>query len=165
MNKKTDLSPAIINFFRHQNFVIVSTLDAEKNIHCSAKGIAGVEKEGKIYLIDLYFAQTFENLRRDPTISLTSVDEHIFTGYTLKGKAEIIEREKIAAHIVKSWEEKVVQRVSTRVIKNIRKDQQGKHHPEARFPHPKYLIVATIEEVVDLTPAHLKKPLKDTEKG
>lgn len=165
MNKKTNLPSTIVNFFRRQNFVIVSTLDAEKKIHCSAKGIAGVEKEGKIYLIDLYFAQTFENLRRDPTISITAVDEHIFTGYTLKGKAEIVEKENIAAGIVKSWEEKVVQRVSTRVIKNIQKDTQGKHHPEARFPHPKYLIVLTVEEIVDLTPAHLKKPLKETEKG
>jgi len=164
MSNQIEIPSAIVNFFSRQNFVIVSTLDAGQKIHCSAKGIAGVEPEGKIYLIDLYFARTFENLRRDPTVSLTAVDEHIFTGYTLKGKAEIVEREKIADHIVKRWEEKVVQRVSTRVIKNIQTDKQGKHHPEARFPHPKYLIVARVEEIIDLTPAHLKKPHKKKEK-
>jgi hypothetical protein len=62
---------------------------------------------------------------------------------------------------VKSWEEKVVKRVSTRVIKNIQKDTQGKHHPEAQFPHPKYLIVMEVDEIIDLTPAHLKRPLKE----
>ncbi len=160
MSNHIEIPAAIVNFFSRQNFVIASTLDAEQKIHCSAKGIAGIEPEGKIYLIDLYFARTFENLRRNPTLSLTSVDEHVFTGYTLKGKGEIVAREKIAAGIVKSWEEKVVQRVSTRVIKNIQTDKQGKHHPEARFPHPKYLIVARVEQIVDLTPAHLKKPHK-----
>ncbi|MBN2483502.1 MAG: pyridoxamine 5'-phosphate oxidase family protein [Candidatus Omnitrophica bacterium] len=161
MNQKNKLSSAIMNFLHRQGFVIVSTLDAEKRIHCSAKGIAGIEKEGKIYLIDLYLARTFENLRRDPTVTITAVDEHLFTGYTLKGKAQIVAQEKIAGHIVKSWEEKVVKRVSTRVIKNIRKDTQGTHHPEAQFAHPKYLIVMDVEEVIDLTPAHLKKPFKE----
>jgi len=150
-----------MNFLQRQNFVVVSTLDSKKRIHCSAKGIAGIEKEGKIYLIDVYLAQTFKNLQCDPTMSITAVDEALFTGYTLKGKASIVERDNIPAGIVKTWEEKVVKRVSRRVITNIRKDTKGRYHPEARLPHLQYMIIMEVDEIIDLTPAHLKQSLKE----
>ena len=112
----------IVHLFHKQGFVIVSTLDVEGSIHCSAKGIAGIEAEGKIYLIDLYCGKTFDNLKRNPTISITAVDEDEFSGFTLKGKAEILGREEIKDHIIASWENKVVQRVSKRVIGHVKKE-------------------------------------------
>ncbi|MFH1778204.1 MAG: pyridoxamine 5'-phosphate oxidase family protein [Candidatus Omnitrophota bacterium] len=151
-----NLSDNIIYLFKKQGFVIVSTLDAKRTIHCSAKGIVGIEKEGKVYLIDLYRANTFNNLKRDPTISITAVDEHQFVGYTLKGKAKIIERREIQDDIIKRWEERVIQRVSKRVVQNVKHDKKSKHHPEVLFPHPQYLIEVDVEDIIDLTPTHLK---------
>jgi uncharacterized pyridoxamine 5'-phosphate oxidase family protein len=147
----------VVNFLERQGFSIVSTLDAKGKIHCAAKGIVGIEKQGKVFLIDLYKAGTFRNLQRNPTISITSVDEHMFMGYTLKGKAKIVERSKIKARIIKAWEERVIQRISKRVIKSIKDYKKSGHHPEAKFPHPEYLIEMSVEDIVDLTPAHLKK--------
>lgn len=151
------LTPDIINFFKKQSFVIVSTLDDKGTIHCSAKGMAGVDESGKLCLIDVYKGHTQKNLRRNPLISATAVEEHSFRGYTLKGRAEIIEQSKIASHFVKSWEERILQRMSSRVLKDIQKESKTIHHPESRLPQPEYLIEITVEEVVDLTPAHLKK--------
>lgn len=151
------LSDEIIYFLEKQGFVIVCTLDAGGGIHCSAKGIVGIEKEGKVFLIDLYLAKTFNNLKNDPSISITAVDGHQFVGYTLKGIAKIVEREKIKDHIMEKWEEKVIQRISKRVLKNLKEEKTGLHHPEASFPHPKYLIEVDVEEVIDLAPAHLKE--------
>jgi len=147
----------IIRLFHKQGFVIVSTLDAEGSIHCSAKGIAGIKAEGKIYLIDLYRGKTFSNLKRNSNISITAVDEDEFSGFTIKGKAKIIDREEIKDHIIKSWEDKVIQRVSKRVINDIKKDKKSLHHPEVLFPHPQYLIELDAESIVDLTPKHLKR--------
>jgi len=146
----------IIHLFHKQGFVIVSTLDAEGSIHCSAKGIAGIAAEGKIYLIDLYRGKTFSNLKRNPTVSITAVDEDEFSGFTLKGKAKIVDREEIKGHIIASWEDKVIQRVSKRVISDIKKDKKSLHHPEALFSHPQYLIEVDVDNVVDLTPKNLK---------
>ncbi|MDD5584609.1 MAG: pyridoxamine 5'-phosphate oxidase family protein [Candidatus Omnitrophica bacterium] len=151
------LSSDIIHFLEKQGFVVISTLDASGNsIHCSAKGIVGIEKQGKVYLIDLYRAKTFQNLMRNPAVSLTAVDEHHFMGFTLKGKAQVVESDKIQNHTIKKWEERVIQRISKRVIKNVRENRQSSTHPEARFPAPQYLIVMTVEEIVDLAPKHLK---------
>ena len=147
----------IVYLFHKQGFVIVSTLDAEGSIHCSAKGIAGIEADGKIYLIDLYRGKTFSNLKRNPTISITAVDEDEFSGFTIKGKAKIVDRKEIKDHIITSWEDKVVRRVSKRVIDDVKKEKKSLHHPEAIFPHPQYLIEVDAESVVDLTPKHLKR--------
>lgn len=151
------LSQDIMSFFQEQGFVIISTLDSKGNIHCSAKGIAGIEQGGKVYLIDLYKANTFNNLQKNSTASIIAVDEHQFIGYTLKGKAKIVERAKIEKHIMKSWEDKVIQRISKRVITDVKADRKIDHHPEAKFPHPQYLIEVDVEEVIDLAPGHLKK--------
>lgn len=151
-----ELSKDMVNFLEKQGFVIVSTLDPSGSIHCAAKGIVGIEEKGKIYLIDLYKAKTFENLQKDPTISITAVDEHLFTGYTLKGKAKIVDRNKIKSHIIKAWEERVIQRISKRLIKSLKDYKKSGNHPEAKFPYPQYLIEVDVDEVVDLTPAHLK---------
>lgn len=149
------LTASITNLFHKQGFVIVSTLDKDGKIHCSAKGIVGMKEEGKVYLIDLYQGKTFNNLKNNSTISLTAIDESEFAGYTLKGKAKIIEREKIEKNISLSWENKVIQRVSKRVISDIKKEKKNLYHPEALFPQPQYLIEMEVEDVVDLTPAHL----------
>jgi uncharacterized pyridoxamine 5'-phosphate oxidase family protein len=156
-----ELPDDIINFLEKQGFVIVSTFDIGGRIHCSAKGIVGIEKLGKIYLIDLYKAQTYSNLQRNPAISITAVDEHLFMGYTLKGKAKIVAREKIQDHIIKKWEERVIQRISKRLIRNLKGDKRSLHHPEARFGHPKYLIEIDVDEAIDLTPQHLKRATQE----
>ena len=149
------LSPEIIRFISAQGFGIISTLDENGFIHCSAKGIAGIDKEGEIYIIDLYFNSTFKNLTANPVVSLTFVDEQHFHGYTLKGRGEIVAREKITGKIIAAWEKKVVERVSRRLIKNIRLEKKsGGHHPEAKLPQPKYMIVVKVEEIVDLSPSH-----------
>lgn len=151
-----NITENIAKLFHKQGFVIVSTLDSEGSIHCSAKGIAGIEPEGKVYLIDLYQGKTFANLKQNPVISITAIDEDEFAGFTLKGRAKIVGREEIKDHIIANWEDKVVQRVSKRVIGHIKRDKKSSHHPEAIFPHPQYLIEADVDSIVDLTPKNLQ---------
>lgn len=150
------LAPEIAGFFRKQPFVIVSTLSEDNSIHCSAKGIVCIQEEGKVYIIDLYQAATFDNLKRNSTISITSVDEHAFRGYTLKGKGLIVEKEKIGSDIIEKWEARLLKRITKRVVGHIQKSKKTSHHPETRFPHPQYLIEMEAEAIIDLTPSNLK---------
>lgn len=150
------ISPEIISFFQRQEFIVVSTLDADSNIHSSAKGLAGIEKN-RIYLIDLYRGHTLENLKRNPTISIIAIDGPQFLGYTLKGKARIISKEDIGQRHRNNWQDKVIQRMTKRVIRHVTKDKKSPQHPEARFPEPEYLIEMTVEKAVNLAPRHLKE--------
>lgn len=136
--------------------MVVSTLDKKGSIHNSCKGIVEIDSRGRIFLMDLYKARTFRNLQSNSRVSITSVDEHKFKGYCLKGKARIVNADELDKDILKAWEDKLTSRVSSRVLKNIRGEKGHLSHPEIRLPKPEYMISVEVEDVVDLTPHNIK---------
>ena len=152
-----NLPEDIIKFFNSQRFSIVSTIDKDGSPHNACKGIVDMEKDGRVYLLDLYMAKTYENLKANPHISITAVDEHKFMGYCLKGKARIVQKNRVNKNILKLWEDKITSRISHRLLKNIKGEKGHAAHPEALLPMPAYLIVVGVEEIVDLIPGHIKQ--------
>lgn len=146
----------IVNFFRDQGCVVLTTVDSKGYPHASCKGMIKIEESGRAYLLDAYHGQTSENLKKNPAASVTSFDEHRFKGFCLKGKARLIHEDELTQDIIKSWEARITGRLTQRLLRNIREEKGHKGHPEASLPKPKYMIVLEVEEVVDLTPAHLK---------
>lgn len=150
------LSDEIIQFFQAQGYVVVSTVDNSGSVHNSCKGIVQINRNGEVYLLDLYKGKTFQNLKVNPNLSITAADEHRFLGYCLKGKAKTITEEAIGPELMKAWEDRITGRLSRRLIKNIREEKGHPRHPEVLLPHPQYLIALEVEEIIDLTPHHLK---------
>jgi len=143
----------IIKFFEKQDTVIVSTIDSAGRIHCSVKGIISAESNEYIFLIDLYLYRTFRNLKKNPVISITALDEHLFKGYTLQGEAEIIHRDKMHESVFEEWERRVVLRISKRVARNVSRGIKADTHHEAHLPvHPQYLIKVSVKNIIDLKP-------------
>jgi hypothetical protein len=151
------LSEEVLYFFRKQGFTLVSTLNGDGTIHVACKDIVRVTEDGKIYLLDLYMGRTYRNLKERPVISVTAADEHTFTGYCLKGKPKIIPREELGPKILNEWDKTITSRVTSRLLRNIRGEKGHSAHPEALLPKPKYMIMVEVDEVIDLTPKHLKK--------
>lgn len=151
------ISPEIVEFFHNQRFTIISTIDKNGYPHNACKGIVEIDKDGKVYLLDLYLARTYENLKNNHRISITAVDEHKFVGYCLKGKAKIIPSDKVDKRVLKLWENKINSRISHRLLKNMQGEKGHSSHPEALLPTPAYLIEVDVNEVVDLMPGHIKK--------
>ncbi len=147
----------IAHFLNKQGFLIVSTIDCRGRIHCAAKGNVHIARSGKVYLVDLYKRTTYRNLMKNHIISVTAVDEEKFEGYSLKGKARVIDKDKIKDRTLRAWEEKAVQRITTRMIRNIRRQEKGAMHPESYFPPLQHVIIMEVNEIVDLTPRHIKR--------
>jgi len=150
------LTEEVIHFLKKQNFVIVSTIDDDGVPHSSCKGIVDIEVKGQIYLLDLYSGKTYANILKRKQMSITAVDEHKFAGFCLKGEAHIVKDEDLAENIKKMWQDKIASRVSNRIIKKIHGEKGHPAHPEILLPHPKYMITLDVNDVVDLTPGHLK---------
>ena len=150
------LSDEIIHFLYKQHYTVISTIDKGGAIHNSCKGIVNIDKEGRIYLLDLYKQRTYKNLKKDSNIALTAVDEHKFKGYSLKGKAKIISEDKIKPDILAAWDKKISGRISHRILKNISGEKGHDSHPEILLPKPEYIIEMRVKKVVDLTPHKLK---------
>lgn len=151
------LTEEILYFFRKQGFTFVSTLDQDGTIHVACKDIVKITEDGRLFLLDLYMGKTYRNLKRNPSLSITAADEHNWTGYCLKGKAMIIQRDKLDPEIISAWDKTITSRLASRLLRNIRGEKGHPAHPEALLPKPKYMIMAKVEEIIDLTPKHLKK--------
>ena len=152
-----ELPDKIISFFKKQSFVIVSTIDADGRIHCSAKGIVDV-RGSRAFVIDLYCNKTYKNLKNDPRISITQIEEQSFIGYTLSGKAKIVPKNDIYKEHIKEWERRVSKRISNRLIKSVQNEKGSSTHHEAKLPEdPKYLIEINVENIIDLSPPYAKK--------
>lgn len=151
------LTDGIINFFHKQPYTIITTIDKKGCPHNSCKGIVDIENTGKVYLLDLYKERTYENLRQNHHITITAVDEHKFMGFCLKGIARIVKEEKLHSRTIKKWEEKLIKRISQRLLKNLQGQKGHPRHPEANLPKPEYLIEVEVKEVIDLTPHHIRK--------
>ncbi len=150
----------VIHFFHNQTFTIISTIDERGFPHNSCKGIVKINKSGRLYLLDLYKAQTFDNLKRNSHIAVTAVNEHKFNGFCLKGKAKILRADRLSAQIITAWEKRIAHRITQRVLKNMKGEKGHPRHPEVLLPKPEYMIVMETEEVIDLTPQHLKEEEK-----
>ncbi|MFH1458167.1 MAG: pyridoxamine 5'-phosphate oxidase family protein [Candidatus Omnitrophota bacterium] len=150
------LSDDIVYFFQNQGCVIVSTFGRNGYVHCSCKGIVKIDKGGHVYLLDLYRGWTYQNLKDNPHISLTAINEHKFRGYCLKGKAKIIPQEEVPFQIKSAWEDRIASRLTQRLLKNIREEKGHPKHPEVMLPKPQYMIVMQVEETVDLIPQHIR---------
>jgi len=151
------LTEDIIHFFQTQGFVIISTIDKNGYPHNSCKGIVRITNDGKVYLLDLYLAKTHENIVNNPQVSISAVNEHKFSGFSLKGKAKVMPPEALNLDIIKAWEDRITSRLTQRLLKNMLEQKGHPRHPEAMLPKPQYLIAIDVEEVVNLTPQHLKQ--------
>lgn len=153
-----ELPDSVVYFLKKQGFMIVSSLDEKGNIHCSAKGVVAVKKEGKVFVVDVYMLKTFENLKRNPTVSITAVDENKFVGYTLQGKAKLVSRKDMEEHVFTSNENKIIERISKRVAKSVQSGEKSTEHFEAKLPQiPQYLIEIDVENIIDLSPPGRRK--------
>ncbi|RKY37738.1 MAG: hypothetical protein DRP78_00160 [Candidatus Omnitrophota bacterium] len=148
----------VIYFLEKQGVVIVSTMDEKGNIHCSVKGIVGIEKQGRVFVVDLYLHKTFENLKQNPRVSITAVDEHKFEGYTMQGKGKVVLSEKIKGSLALNWEKRTIERISRRVLKSVQSGVKSKSHFEAELPAvPAYLIEIDAEKIIDLSPPCMRE--------
>lgn len=151
------ISEVIIDFLRTQDFVIVSSIDKNGFPHNSCKAIVKIDPAGEIYLVDVYFGVTGENIERNQYASISAVDEHKFVGYCLKGKARKMQDDSISQEIIKTWEDNITSRLAKRLLRNLAQEHGQGHHPEASLPRPKHLIVLDVEEIVNLAPLHLRR--------
>jgi len=53
------------------------------------------------------------------------------------------------------WEDRITNRVTGRILKNVVQDRSTAY-PEIRLPRPKIYYYSEVQEIIDLTPSHIK---------
>ena len=156
-NRPMKINETIEHFLKDHTVAVISTLNKKGEIHSSVKEIVGFETRGKIFIMDLYQNITLENLKNNPTITLTLVDEAKFKGYAFVGKAKIIIKKDIKQSLIQGFEDKIVKRISKRLIEKVKSENSARVNFEAALPdQPKHLIEIDINRIIDLVPPKKK---------
>ena len=131
----------------------MATHDEKGAIHTSAKGLLKLDAEGKIFLLDLYKGRTCRNIKKNPNVTLTFIDDRKFAGYAIMGKARIRRENAVPESTLKEWEKHISKRMARRIVSHVKQPQGVSDWiPEASFPAPKHVIEVKTERVVDLAP-------------
>jgi uncharacterized pyridoxamine 5'-phosphate oxidase family protein len=152
--------PDLMDFLKDHHTAVVATLDEGGCVHTSVKGIVGVAAAGRLYVVDLYKRQTYQNILKRACVTVTVLDQDRFVGWSLQGRGKTVEKEAIAAELHAEWEERIVNRISERLLSNLRSAFGGKANYESQLPHmPQYVIEVDVEKVVDLRPTCIKEKM------
>ncbi|MFA5038562.1 MAG: pyridoxamine 5'-phosphate oxidase family protein [Candidatus Omnitrophota bacterium] len=88
--EREDLLKDFLPFISKGKFVNAATCNQERMPNVAPKLIAKVENN-IIYLVDYVMGATFINLKTNPRVSLSFVDDRSLTGYQLNGTVKVLE--------------------------------------------------------------------------
>lgn len=133
-----------------KEFVYVATSDEKSRPSAAPKFLLRAE-EGFLYLVDHVFGRTYENLKSNPHISITTMDRNSLLGYQMNGTAEIVDRGPEFEEIVEELRKKQVRLTTERVIEAVR---MGKTHEDFEVSFPKEFVVfkVKIENIIEISP-------------
>lgn len=110
-----------------RNFVSVGTAtrDGQPN---SAPKLFFRAKGNFIYLIDHVIGPTVHNIKGNPLVSVSFMDQDALEGYRLNGTAKVIERGKGYDAMLKEWNERAIKLSADRVIEAVRTGKKRGHY-------------------------------------
>jgi predicted pyridoxine 5'-phosphate oxidase superfamily flavin-nucleotide-binding protein len=140
----------LVKFFRHTQFVDVATCDKNCRPNNAPKFILKIDGD-KIYLADYVLGTTWNNLKENPLVSLTVVDNDSLIGYQFNGEAVLLDEGDDYETLRQEFQVKKVKSSVDRIIKSVRAEKPN-HSVELSFPDRTGIIIIIIREIVDIGP-------------
>lgn len=144
------IAQEIVRFLDKQHIFMVATSDDKGRLNLVVKGIAKVDPKGIIYLTDLYNGTTRKNLKSNPNMTISVVNEAEFKGWQFRGIAREYNKHE-SEEILEHWDKKIVNRITNRIIKNMQRGRKLVHFSEAHLPKPSYIIELTVNEIISIS--------------
>jgi predicted pyridoxine 5'-phosphate oxidase superfamily flavin-nucleotide-binding protein len=107
-------------------FLHVATVSADGRPSAAPKLVLKVDGQ-HIYLVDCTIGWTWRNLKNDPRVSLSFVDDETLRGYQMNGLAEVLEGAAISDDLRKTLEDEEIALTVKRVMKGV---QENKRHED-----------------------------------
>ena len=122
-----EITEAMLELLKKREFVSLAT--ADRNGQPNSVPRFFLRAEGKfLYLIDHVMGQTLLNIKENPLVSVSFMDQDSLEGYRLNGTARVIERGKRYDSLMKEWGERVVKLSADRVIEAVRTGKKRGHY-------------------------------------
>lgn len=148
---KENIPKNIRRLLEKTDFINVATCTLSSRPSGAFKFILKIDGND-IYLVDFARARTWENVKQNPFVSLSIIDDDILVDYQLNGSAEIIEPGGVFETLDKELDKKEVTFATKRVIESVRRQ---KKFPVNEIPLAKRVVLlkVMVKETVELGPA------------
>lgn len=154
--KTEKISRGLAALLKKSEFISVGTSDASGSPSVASKFLLKVDGN-TVYLVDLIKGKTLRNVRYNPIISLSVMDEDNLRGYQINGTVSVIEFGKEFDLLMLEFTEKQVSFATNRIIAGV---QQSKPHAGAVFSSNKAEVFyrISVTETLEIGPlVKLKK--------
>ncbi len=139
----------LIPFLSKGKFVNVATCSQERMPNVAPKLIAKADRD-VIYLVDYVIGKTYANLKENPRVSISFIDNKTLTGYQLNGCVAIIEEGEEFDKLAEEFHQIKTEFTVERILLDIRAGE--KTHPrEFSIPENFCILKMKIFEIVEIS--------------
>ncbi len=145
------------NFLDQQKqlkIIQVASCDLQKKPNSAAKMLVSVEEPNQVYFLDFPHNQTYENIKVNPQLSISFMDDAAFTGYRLTGTAEILEKGSEFEVAKRRWSKRLIAYEADRIVKRIT-GQYSTTESESKLPEDFIIVKFVASEGAVIKPGRV----------
>ncbi len=131
--------------------ISVASCDLRGKPNSAAKMLVDIVGPNQIYFLDYRTTQTFSNIKANPQLSLSFMDDAAFTGYRLTGIAEIVEKGPEYEMAKKSWDRRLIVYEADRIVSRL-KGHYSTKESENTLPKDFVITKFTAQEAAVIKP-------------
>jgi predicted pyridoxine 5'-phosphate oxidase superfamily flavin-nucleotide-binding protein len=148
-DEQGDLLKTFLPFLSRGKFINVATCNLERMPNVAPKLIAKAAKNF-VFVIDYVLGTTFANLRENPRISLSFIDDRTLTGYQLNGTATVLEKGDEFDELAEEFQQIKTNFTVERILYNVRTGEKASPI-ELNLPEKFAIIKIRVIEIVEIS--------------
>lgn len=149
-HEKEDILANFIPFLSKGKFVNVATCNLERMPSVAPKLIGKTEKN-LIYLIDYVIGKTYSNLKQNPRVSLSFINDRTLTGYQFNGSAMIIEEGEEFDKLSEEFQRIKTNFTVERILLHVRRGKKTSPSVEFSLPEKFAIFKIKVIEIVEIS--------------
>ena len=99
--------------------VSVASCDGRKVPNSASKMLVEIAPPNCVYFLDYRITQTYLNVRENPQVSVSFMDDARFVGYRLTGACEVLEAGQEFDEIRRKWDRRLISYEADRILKRV----------------------------------------------
>ncbi len=131
-------------------FLHVASCGLDSIPNAAAKFLLKYE-DGYIYLVDYVISKTWKNLKVNPKVSVSFINDDTLIGYQINGRVQIIENGILYNKLLDELNQKAVSLSASRILDGLDKGKMHKNF-EIEMTEKFVIFKIKVEEVVKISP-------------
>ncbi len=144
------ISKELNKVLRKKEFINVGSCDFKGRPNVAPKFLLKVDGD-YMYLVDYVMGRTWRNLKKNPRLSLSTLNQDTLMGYQLNGSVDMIKEGSSYEKLLTEYRDKQIDFSAVRVAEGVRRGREHEH-TEAAFPEKVVFFKVKIEEIVKIVP-------------